>query len=92
MAVSRNFAALISPFLTKVYVERYKKNPFQMERYLHVESSKRAYEQGIGVVGFGLVPERREGKAVIMDDPMQGYAFLFGAGIVALIYFTVFVR
>lgn len=69
----QNFAALMAPGLRAVFFDRYKEYPKQFEALFNVNTSDRQFEVTQGVTGFGLVPQKQEGKGIQYDDPIQGY-------------------
>ena len=74
MTVLRNnFAALMAPGLRTVFFSRYNEKAPQYELLFNINKSNRAFEVNQGVTGFGLVPEKPEGRGIQFDDPIQGY-------------------
>lgn len=76
MAASKDFSMLLYPYLRKVFTERYKAKPLDVDRFYKRSKTDRMYETGVGVTGFGLVPATREGMAPIYDDPLQGFPYV----------------
>jgi hypothetical protein len=68
-----NFAKALSPGINKWFQEGYKEWPEQFSRLFDRETSRRAFEEEVGVMGFGLGKELSEGSSLEYDEARQGY-------------------
>ena len=68
-----NFAKLLYPGLNKIYGHEYSEKPKQCDQIFDTFASRRAYEEDIGVTGFGLPSIKTEGNAVVYDEEQQGF-------------------
>jgi hypothetical protein len=70
MITSAVFTPLYAPGLRKVIFESYTYLPTEYDKFLNVGSSKRQYEEDYRMGGFGAVPTKAEGTAIVYDDPV----------------------
>ena len=70
---SGNFAKLLYPGLNTIYGHKYNEYSKECDQIFEVRSSKRAYEEDLGVTGFGLAPVKTEGGAITYDTEQQGF-------------------
>lgn len=68
-----NIAKLLYPGLHTIYGHKYREKPKQCDQFLETRMSKRAYEEDIGITGFGLPSIKTEGNAVVYDEEQQGF-------------------
>lgn len=68
-----NFAKLIYPGLNVIYGHKYNEKPKECSQIFEERTSKRAYEEDIGVTGFGLASIKTEGNASAYDSEQQGF-------------------
>lgn len=68
-----NIAKLLYPGLHTIYGHKYREKPKQCDQFLELRMSRRAYEEDIGITGFGLPSIKTEGNAVIYDEEQQGF-------------------
>ena len=68
--VSSTFTQLYAPGLRKIIFESYTYLPTEYEAFLNVGSSGRQFEEDYRMGGFGSVPTKPEGTAIIYDDPV----------------------
>ena len=70
---SASFAKLLYPGLNSIYGQAYAEWPTEYTQLFDQESSTRAYEEDIGVTGFGLARVKTEGQSIDYDDMEQAY-------------------
>lgn len=68
-----NFAKLVYPGLNTIYGQKYAEKPKQCDQIFETRTSRRAYEEDMGVTGFGLPAIKTEGNAVFYDEEQQGF-------------------
>lgn len=68
-----NAPKLLYPGLRIIYGHKYKEKPKQCDEIFETKMSRRAYEEDIGITGFGLPSIKTEGNAVQYDDEQQGF-------------------
>lgn len=68
-----NFAKLLYPGLNTIYGYKYNEYAKECDQIFESRSSRRAYEEDIGVTGFGLAAVKTEGNSVIYDNEQQGF-------------------
>ncbi|MBW2647556.1 MAG: Mu-like prophage major head subunit gpT family protein [Deltaproteobacteria bacterium] len=68
-----NFAKLLYPGLNTIYGHKYNEFTKECSQIFETRSSKRAYEEDIGVTGFGLAAVKSEGNAGAYDTEQQGF-------------------
>jgi len=68
-----NFAKFLYPGLNTIYGHKYGEYPLECAQIFESKNSSRAYEEDIGVTGFGLAPVKTEGNAVTYDTEQQGF-------------------
>lgn len=71
-ANTAQFSKLLAPGLRKVFFENYKQFPEEYSRIANVETSKRAFEEELTVMGLGLFNEKPEGTKLTYDAGKQG--------------------
>jgi hypothetical protein len=70
---SSSFAKLLYPGLSSIYGQAYDEWPVEYSALFDQESSTRAYEEDIGLTGFGLAQVKTEGQSITYDDMEQAY-------------------
>lgn len=70
---SGNFGKLLYPGLNTIYGHKYNEYAKECEQIFETRNSKRAYEEDIGVTGFGLAAIKTEGNASTYDTEQQGF-------------------
>ena len=75
---SGNFAKFLYPGLNTIYGHKYSERPKECDQLFEVRNSKRAYEEDIGVTGFGLASIKTEGNAGAYDTEQQGFVTRYG--------------
>jgi len=68
-----SFAKLLFPGLNKIYGQVYKEYPVEYTKLVDVEKSKKAYEEDLGVTGFGLASVKTENNSIAYDEESQAY-------------------
>jgi hypothetical protein len=68
-----NFGKLIYPGLNTIFGHKYNEKQKECSQIFEVRSTKRAYEEDIGVTGFGLAAVKTEGNASAYDTEQQGF-------------------
>jgi hypothetical protein len=68
-----NFAKLLYPGLNTIYGHKYNEKPKECSQIFETRSSKRAYEEDLGVTGFGLAAVKTEGNSLTYDTEQQGF-------------------
>lgn len=66
------FSNVLVPGFRKVLFETYREKPTEASRWIHMESSKRAYEEDFNMAGFGTLPAKPEAGSIIYQDIAQG--------------------
>ena len=67
------FAKLLTPGIKKIYGDKYNKHQVEYTEIFSTENSTRAYEEYMGVTGFGLAQRKSEGQPIAMDQMRQGF-------------------
>ena len=68
-----NFAKALWPGVSTFYGEAYKEYPIEYTDLYDEESSTKAYEEDVGISGFGLAEEVSEGGKTPYDEARQSY-------------------
>ncbi len=68
-----HFAYLLYPGINKIYGQAYNELTPQHPLLFEKETSDRAYEEDVGITGFGLAPVKGEGDGISYDTSEQGY-------------------
>jgi len=68
-----NFAKLLYPGLNAIYGHKYNEYARECDQIFETRSSRRAYEEDLGVTGFGLASVKTEGNAISYDTEQQGF-------------------
>lgn len=68
-----NFAKLLYPGLNTIYGHKYNEHPLECAQIFETKNSRRAFEEDIGVTGFGLAAVKTEGNALTYDTEQQGF-------------------
>lgn len=69
--VRGSYAALLAPGLNYQTFSRFKEKPEKYRAIVNVKDSKRAYEEGTGMTGFGPMSETTELEFPLVDKPIQ---------------------
>lgn len=70
---SGSHAKLLWPGLNKIYTSAESEYSDEWSDIFTVETSTKAFEEDIGVTGFGLFSTKPEGNAIFYDNQSQGY-------------------
>lgn len=74
MAINRgNFAKALWPGINAWYGEKYAEFPVQYTGLFETQNSTKAFEEDVGVTGFGLAAVKGEGGSIAYDDMQQGF-------------------
>ena len=73
MELTANWAELLWPGLKTVYGIEYRDYPEQYPQMFGVQTSDKAYEQTLGMTGFGLAVHKPEGQGIAYDEAFQGF-------------------
>lgn len=74
MAINRgNFAKALWPGVQAWYGEKYAEFPVEYTGLFDTYSSQKAFEEDVGITGFGLAAVKTEGNSVAYDDMQQGF-------------------
>jgi hypothetical protein len=74
MAINRgSFAKALWPGVNSFYGQAYDEFPVEYTGLFETQSSQKAFEEDVGVTGFGLASVKSEGGSVAYDDMRQGF-------------------
>ena len=79
-----NIAKLLYPGLNTIYGQKYNEKPKQCDMIFETRTSRRAYEEIIGMTGFGLPSIKTEGNAIVYDEEQQGFLTRFTPNVWAM--------
>jgi hypothetical protein len=68
-----NFTKALWPGVNAWYGKAYNEFPVEWDKLFDKNKSKRAFEEDVGVSGFGLAVEKAQGESISYDTEMQGY-------------------
>lgn len=68
-----SFAKDLWPGVHKWYGHKYKEYPIEYSMIFEKENSSQAFEEEVGVTGFGLAQVKEEGDTVAYDEAAQGF-------------------
>lgn len=71
-AVTGAFSHLLAPGLRKVFFQHLNERPEEFSKIFNMETSSRAYEEDLEIVGLGTMPVKPEGTGITYQDPSQG--------------------
>lgn len=72
-----NFAKALWPGINAWFGQAYKEWPEEYKALFDIEKSTRAYEEEVGVSGFGLAAEKAEGAGIMFDDASQSFVMRY---------------
>lgn len=81
---SASFAKLLWPGLNKIYGQAYKEFPVEYTKLVDIEKSTKAYEENLGITGFGLASRKTENNSIAYDEESQAYLTRFSHAVWAL--------
>ena len=79
-----NFAKLLWPGLNAIYGHKYNEYPLECAQIFETKSSRKAFEEDVGVTGFGLASVKTEGNAISYDSEQQGFLTRYNHVVYAL--------
>lgn len=68
-----NFGKALWPGINAWYGDAYNQYPVEWDKVFRKETSRKAFEEDVGVSGFGLASVKGEGAAISYDTAMQGF-------------------
>lgn len=68
-----NFGKLLWPGVNKIYGDQYKKYDLECKQIFTTSSSRKKFEEDIGVTGFGLQAIKGEGTGIQYDTQKQAF-------------------
>lgn len=66
------FGQLLAPGLRKIFFQSYKEIEVQYSKLAKLNTSSRAYEEDLEVIGLGSMPVKPEGSSITYQEPVQG--------------------
>lgn len=82
--VSSSFAKALWPGINKWYGQKYDEYPVEWDKLFEKNTSKRAYEEDVGVSSFGLANVKNEGAPISYDSERQGFTTRYNHVVYAL--------
>ena len=73
MIVSSNFAKLLWPGLNKIHGQAYNEHSVEFTDLFDMYTSKKAFEEDLGITSFGLAQKKSEGSPISYDDENQAF-------------------
>ena len=70
---SASFAKSLWPGINAWYQKAYDEFPVEWDKLFDKNTSRRAFEEDVGVSGFGLASEKPEGESISYDSERQGF-------------------
>lgn len=81
---SGSFAKLLWPGINSIYGKSYKDYPEEWSALFEKNTSKKAYEEDVGVSSFGLASAKTEGAPISYDSERQGFTTRYNHVVYAL--------
>ena len=81
---SSSFAKLLWPGINSIYGKSYKDYPEEWSALFEKNTSKKAYEEDVGVSSFGLASAKTEGGPISYDSERQGFTTRYNHVVYAL--------
>ena len=81
---SSSFAKALWPGVNAWYGRKYKEYQTEYDKIFNKNSSKKAYEEDVGVSSLGLASEKTQGGAISYDDERQGFTTRYSHIVYAL--------
>lgn len=72
-----NIAKLLWPGLNTIYGYNYAEYPLERSQIFETKTSKKAFEENIGMTGYGLAKVKAEGAPINYDTQQQGFLTRF---------------
>jgi hypothetical protein len=82
--VSANFAKALWPGVNTWYGKSYAEHREEYRDLFDVESSSRAYEEDVGISGFGLAAQKTEANSITYDEERQAFLTRYNHVVYAL--------
>ena len=79
-----NFAKLLWPGLNTIYGHKYNEYPLECAQIFETKSSRKAFEEDVGITGFVLAAVKTEGNAIGYDSEQQGFLTRYNHVVYAL--------
>jgi len=79
-----SFAKLLYPGLNKIYGQNYTEYPLECMQIFEEQMTSRAYEEDLGVTGFGMAAVKGEGNAITYDTEQQAFLTRYTPTVYAL--------
>ena len=79
-----SFAKLLYPGLNKIYGQNYTEYPLECMQIFEEQQTSRAYEEDLGVTGFGMAAVKGEGNAIAYDTEQQAFLTRYTPTVYAL--------
>lgn len=70
---SSSFAKSLYPGVNKWYGDKYNEFPVEWDKLFDKNTSKRAWEEDVGISGLGLLSQKAEGAGITYDTSRQGF-------------------
>ena len=68
-----SFAKSLFPGVNKWYGDKYSEYPVEWDKLFDKSTSKRAWEEDVGISGLGLLSQKAEGAGIVYDTSKQGF-------------------
>ena len=68
-----SFAKSLFPGVNKWYGDKYNQFPVEWTALFDMNTSKRAWEEDVGISGLGLLAQKAEGAGIVYDTSRQGF-------------------
>ena len=68
-----NFAKFLWPGLSTIYGHKYNEYPEEYKEIFEKKNSRKAYEEDVGITGFGTAAVKTEGNPIGYDTEQQGF-------------------
>ena len=81
---SSSFAKALYPGVSSWYGRSYDEFPVEWTDLFEQNTSKRSYEEDVGVTSFGLAQVKPEGQAITYDEEQQAYTTRYSHAVMAL--------
>lgn len=81
---SGSFAKALWPGINSWYGKAYDEHPVEYTQLFEANKSRRAYEEDVGISGFGLARKKPEGQSIEYDTEEQAYVTRYAWTVYAL--------
>lgn len=78
MITSSNFAKLLWPGLNSIYGKAYDEHRVEYTDLFDTYTSKKSFEEDLGITSFGLAQQKGEGNSIAYDDENQAFLTRYG--------------